>query len=460
MVKTTQIPTCTRHGEATRLSCAECGTPVCPRCMTRTEVGLRCDDCASPAVPAPTRRSRRRLSIALILVGVLAVLLPIVLLAGGDGGTATADRAAPAPPTGSWTSLGELQANRGTAVAVALEDGRVLVAGGGVGAIPIAGATLLDPADGTSRPAGELAQARRGHRAQLLDDGRVLIAGGFADGQVLATSELFDPATGAWQPAADMGIPRLGHTLTLLADGRVLAVGGDTPGATDGGTGSQSIRPTSRGELYDPATDRWEPIPDMSSPRFEHTATLLSDGRVLVTGGMGSSDGRLEPLGTAELFDPATGAWTHAGTLRAARANHAAAPLADGRVLIVGGVGGRNGDVSLESAEVFDPRRGAWTDVASLDQPRTGLTATTLTDGRVLVAGGELVSQGTRRSLASTEVYEPHTDGWRSGGDMDCPRSEHAAVRLPDGRVAVIAGDAAFPGEAPVAASCVDLYTP
>ncbi|MDP9389435.1 MAG: kelch repeat-containing protein, partial [Actinomycetota bacterium] len=198
----------------------------------------------------------------------------------------------------------------------------------------------------------------------------------------------------------------------------------------------------------------------MGSPRFEHTATPLADGRVLVTGGLGPADGDLRPLASTEIYDPAANAFVRSTDLSEGRTNHAAAPLPDGLVLVAGGAGGVNGDVSLRSAEVFDARQGSWTTVALLAESRTGHTATALADGRVLVAGGESVSRGSRRSLTSAEVFEPSARAWRSAGSMACPRSEHAAVPLGDGTVLVAAGDTAFPGKSPIAQSCVDRYQP
>jgi N-acetylneuraminic acid mutarotase len=114
----------------------------------------------------------------------------------------------------------------------------------------------------------------------------------------------------------------------------------------------------------------------------------------------------------------------------------------------------------LNSAELFDSRSGTWTRVGPLNLGRTGHTATLLADGRVLVAGGESAQRGQRRSLRTGEVYDPNTAEWRSAGDMECPRSEHAAVVLGDGTVLVVAGDAAFPGQNPLAQGCADRYQP
>ena len=78
----------------------------------------------------------------------------------------------------------------------------------------------------------------------------------------------------------------------------------------------------------------------------------------------------------------------------------------------------------------------------------------------MLIAGGEQNTKGQRRSLKSSEVYDPQSREWRSAGDMQCPRSEQAAVLLGDNTVLVVAGDAAFPGQAPIAQGCADRYQP
>jgi hypothetical protein len=145
------------------------------------------------------------------------------------------------------------------------------------------------------------------------------------------------------------------------------------------------------------------------------------------------------------------------------RSNHAAVLLGDNAVVVSGGLGGEAGDQSLASSEVFDARAGTWTTSAPLGAARSGHTATALDDGRVLVAGGESVQRGSRRSLTSAEVFDFEagpTGQWGPAGDMSCPRSEQAAVLLPDGSVLVVAGDAAFPGQAPIAQSCTERYVP
>jgi hypothetical protein len=177
-------------------------------------------------------------------------------------------------------------------------------------------------------------------------------------------------------------------------------------------------------------------------------------------GGQGPGEGgRITPLATAELYDPAADTFVSTTSLQEGRTNHAAVLLADkSTVLLVGGVG--NSAVSLASAELYDARSGSWTRATPLTEHRTGATATLMADGRVLVAGGESDTRGQRRSLRKGEVFDPQTREWRSAGDMACPRSEQAAVLLGDGTVLVVAGDAAFPSQNPIAQGCADRYQP
>lgn len=413
-----------------------------------------------PPASAPSRgpwwRDRRSL---LVTAGGLTLLVAAGLLLLGKPITGPGDEST-LRPSGRWDSVTELDSIRGTAIAVRLEDGRVLAAGGGVGSLALDGAELYDPDSGTWETTGALRQPRRGHRAAVLADGRVLVAGGVARGQLLDSVEVYDPTSGQWSPAATMTTPRLAHTLTTLRDGRVLALGGTTPRGSSGTGGGQTISPSASAEIYDPRTDAWEPAGRMSTSRFEHTATRLDNGRVLVVGGLGGEpeDGRFHPQASAEIFDPAVGAFTRTGDPAVGRTNHAAARLEDGRVLIAGGLGGEEADQALRSAELYTPSRGAWSPAGSLRQARSGATATLLGDGGVLVSGGEAVTGGARRSLETAELWIPRADEWRFAGEMGCPRSEHVAVRVGPRTVLAIAGDAAFPGEPPIAQGCVARY--
>ena len=164
--------------------------------------------------------------------------------------------------------------------------------------------------------------------------------------------------------------------------------------------------------------------------RRYHTATLLPDGRVLVAGGKGSIN---LSLASAEIYDPASGTWSDTGSLSTGRFAHTATLLPDGRVLVAGGYNG--GALSLASAEIYDPASGTWSDTGSLSTDRDRHTATLLPDGTVLVAGG--FNGGY---LASGEIYDPATGTWSDTNPLNTPRHYHTATLLPDGRVLVAGG--------------------
>jgi N-acetylneuraminic acid mutarotase len=363
---------------------------------------------------------------------------------------------------GTWSPVPDLVSIRGTTTAVVLKDGKALAAGGGVGQIPVAAAELFDPATGVWAQTGALNQARRGHQAVVLGDGRVLVAGGIAEGELLSSAEIYDSGTGRWTTVAPMNTPRLGNTLTLLANGNVLATGGTSADTASGAGGGQTIRPDATAEVYNVAANKWTKTSGtMSTPRFEHSATLLDDGKVLVAGGQGPPiSGSSAALATTELYDPAVDSFRKSNDMGDARYNHTALKLPDRTVMVVGGAGGTNGDTSLATAEVFNPGDGSWTSAGALSGSRTGHVAAVFADGRVLVAGGESVTRGNRRSLASAEIFALDKREWRSAGTMNCPRSEAAAALLGDGSVLVVAGDFAAPGQQPDPKGCADRYRP
>jgi N-acetylneuraminic acid mutarotase len=461
----TQALKCERHGEATRLTCVECGTPICPKCAVRTDVGLKCENDArgaelSKETLALLRPSRTPVYLGAAGVVVLLAIIGLVFLRGGDSSSETPTAALPA--VGTWSPVPDLVSIRGTTATVLLKDGRALAAGGGVGQQGLAAAELFDPKAGVWQSTAPMNQARRGHTAVVLGDGRVLVAGGINEGELLNSAEVYDPATSKWTTVAPMSVPRLGNTLTLLANGNVLATGGTAADTAPGSGGGQTIRPDATAEIYNVAANKWTTTSGgMSTPRFEHSATLLDDGRVLIAGGQGPPiAGNTGALKTTEIYDPAVDSFRKSNDMTDARFNHNALKLPDKTVMVVGGAGGTNGDTSLATAEVFDPSTGGWTPAGALTGSRTGAAAAVFPDGRVLVAAGESVTRGSRRSLDTAEIFNIEKKEWQSAGKMNCPRSEASAVLLGDGTVLVVAGDFAAPGQQPDPKGCADRYHP
>jgi WD40 repeat protein len=173
----------------------------------------------------------------------------------------------------------------------------------------------------------------------------------------------------------------------------------------------------------------------MHAARGNHTATLLADGRVLIAGGSPNESGHLAP---AELYDPASGTFTVTGTPGSIRSGAMAVLLHDGRVLIAGGYLGGTPPGAMASAELYDPATGKFSPTGSMSSPRMYASATLLRDGRVLIAGGADDATGT--TFTSAELYDPATGKFSPTGSMSSARS--AATLLPDGRV-LVAGSAA-----------------
>ena len=214
------------------------------------------------------------------------------------------------------------------------------------------------------------------------------MAGGVdSNGNPLASAELYDPASTTWTGAGALGTSRYDHTATLLPSGQVLVVGGG---------GSTRGDPLASADLYDPASNAWTPTGALGTSRYAHTATLLPSGRVLVAGGFGNSGA----LASAELYDPASTTWTGAGALGTSRYAHTATLLPSGQVLVAGGFGNSG---FLASAELYDPVSNTWTSAGSLATARVDHTATLLPSGQVLVAAG----YGSSAALASAELFDP-----------------------------------------------------
>ena len=327
-----------------------------------------------------------------------ATLLPSgkVLVTGGSdaltySGSSVSNAFLYDPATGTWEATGAMNDRRASHTATLLPNGKVLVAGGG-GAVSLFGAgspflastELYDPATGTWTPTGTMNNAHSSHTATLLPNGKVFIAGGYsiiATPQSLTISaELYDPATGIWTITTPLNPWGLGHTATLLADGRVLVVGFKGGISVPGGTPNV--------EIYDPTTDTWTATGALNDGRSYHTATLLPDGKVLVTGGWNA--GHTALLSSAELYDPVAGTWVTTGATSSAHIYHTATLLADGNVFVAGG-----------SSELYHSSSGTWSVVGTPDIARSTFSSTLLPDGTILLSG-DLAGD----ALSSTGWYQ------------------------------------------------------
>jgi Galactose oxidase, central domain/Kelch motif len=321
-----------------------------------------------------------------------------------------------------------------------LQDGRVLLTGGmqddGVYSSTQSSAEIFDPATMTFTATGSMEVARQDHTATLIEgcgcpaDGKVLITGG--DDQTdtaLASAELFDPTTGTFTPTGNMTTPRESHTATLLTTGplagEVLVVGGYNAGHTS---------TQASAELYDPVTGVFTATGSMNASRQDHTATLLPNGEVLITGGFSGSQFPVASggfLSSAELFDPATQTFSYTGSMLNGREDASAVLIQgcncseDGMVLIQGG---QQDFTVLQEAELYDPSSGGFSMAATPTSGREDHTATMLANGKVLVVGGTYTVTGN--ALNSSEIYDPATNSFTAGPNLTNARAGHTATLL------------------------------
>jgi hypothetical protein len=291
--------------------------------------------------------------------------------------------------------------------------------------------------------------ARAGHTATLLPDGRVLIVGGASQGPL---AEAYDPSTGTFSPADDMITSRNGHTAILLPDGNVIFPGGIV--LQDGRT---LILSSPNAEVYDPAGGTFTHTGAYAdfSPSWD-TATLLFDGRVLLTGcaaQCGDGDG------TTELFDPQTGGFSLTSPVTTVCVvgcgptpiyGRTATLLRSGRVLLTGGrlEAGSFSCGWTDAAELYDPLAEKFQAAGRMSRPRYNHSATLLPDGTVFIAGGGPVT-------ASAESYDPLTGRSTFLGNMIAPRAWQSATLLMNGTVLLAGG---YSGDG--ASQTAEIYTP
>jgi hypothetical protein len=230
-----------------------------------------------------------------------------------------------------------------------------------------------------------------------------------------------------------MAATRIDQTATLLPSGKVLVAGGVVM--------PYPAPSLASAELYDPATNAWSMAAPMIESRTRHTATLLPDGRVLVVGGQRFDlhDGGLFPgrPTDAEIYDPKANRWSSTTPMGASRLAQTATQIPDGRVLVTGGLD--NGGVPLKSTEIYDAPQDRWISAAPMAVARSGHVAALMANGDVLVAGGmgEEPSRLTI-SLTSAEIYDPRPNLWVSVASMAELRVGVTATLLRSGMVLVV----------------------
>jgi hypothetical protein len=322
---------------------------------------------------------------------------------------------------GFWDTANTMGSARLSHTATTLGTDKVLITGGWASPNPLTSVDLYDPGTRTFTALADMAEGRSGHSATPLLDGTVLITGG---GDFVNSAILFDPTTKLFTPTGNMNHYRSHHRATLLQNGKVLVTG-------------NSITFQNTAEIYDPLAGTFVETGLMNNFRNMHTSTLLPNGKVLITGGCQDNTSG-SGLSTAELYDPATGTFVPLGDMTGGvRWDHQATLLDNGTVLITGG-GGASG--YNRTAEIYDPTpvlpdhpNGTFRSLGNMLYEHQGHQAALLRDGKVLLIGGNVLSQ-------DNEIYDPEVETFQATAPMSGFRNDGAAAILPDGRVLITGG--------------------
>ena len=355
-------------------------------------------------------------------------------------------------------------------------------------ALPILGGAIAPAGDGDLLLVGGSGPAGQRYRDELesfeldgltfgvgvlgqstaLADGRILFTGGLGlDGQPSAAAAVFDPTDGSTVELS-MTTPRAGHQATLLADGRVFVTGGvgdvsiDLTAVLQDPLALLSVFNGLLGstEFFDPNSQTFASGPGMLEPRALHTATALDNGGVLVAGGL-----TLIPLinipavsATAYTYNPVLGIFGLPLFFDGPRLAHSAIKLADGSVILAGGITvdlepfitsggdltqlavGARDDVVRYTSGLFG---GGFSTVATLSEPRALPGLALLPDGSTLIAGGFRANfSALGFDLGATESADTYRvgQGASATGSMAAPRIQPLLANLDDGTVLVVGG--------------------
>lgn len=333
-----------------------------------------------------------------------------------------------------------------------LPSGKILIAGGSNGPNVLATSDLFDPNGQKIAATGSLNQARDLHTATLLPNGRVLVAGGFSTTALssgpTATAEIYYPNIERWVFTSPMPTAADNHTATLLPNGNVLVAGGFANGVY-----------LSKAQVYISTMGVWQPLPDMNDgvapgnkvSRALHTATTLQDGRVLITGGINQTG----VLCTSILYDPnytgASAPWAPAASMSIsgclAAHSHSASMLKDGRVLVTGGT---NGVGELNNTLIYTPSAvpnpdnagapGVWSQVGASGQlniKRFGHAAMLTPNGKIMIMGG---AQSLGNSVKDVETFDAAISSFQIVGQLTKGRFNQTTTIGKDGFVYVFGG--------------------
>lgn len=292
--------------------------------------------------------------------------------------------------------------------------------------------------------AAPMVEGRAFHTASLLRDGRVLLAGGAVDALNFAVSgELFEPASDSFRSVrTPIRNPRAGHVAVDVWQG-VLVIGGYFMNSS----GISAVQPC---DFYRPSANSFDVGPTLLEGRDYAAACVLADGRILVTGGLAyDATGLARYSTTAEIIDENGLSRLAAGRPVLRRAGHTATLLPDGEVLIVGGIASNSN--FAPTAELFDPVTETFRATKNAPANHRQLhTATWIADAgvAVLADGGNPV----------VEVYDPASERFFTGGGSSFFNRTLAAAAAFGGDKILYSGGLEQRGDQTLILSSMDLF--
>lgn len=282
------------------------------------------------------------------------------------------------PITEQWSLTDPLPIRRYFHTMTLLKDGRVLVTGGaysqsGEPFTQLKSCAIYDPLTNHWIPVRNINYPRSGHTATLLKDGRVLVVGGNVSTSPTSdyfykSCEIYDPLIDQWKIVDSLKYPRTHHSAALLPDGRVLIISGHYAVSYPNITYLKSC------EVYDPINNIWTETDSIKLPQSGNSLVMLADGNIFISGGYYQNK-------YCQLFLTSLMTWSFLGSMSVGRDNHTATVLSNGKILIVGGP-------NVKNCEVFDPYLKTFSTTDSLPYDLFGHSAILLDNGKILVSGG------------------------------------------------------------------------
>jgi len=362
-----------------------------------------------------------------------------------DGSTSTLQSAEWSSSSPSVAVINNAASDSGFAFGVSLGSTTITAT---VGTLSGSATLVVQPpvqSIGFTTTTGQMGTSLYAQTAARLTTGEVLVAGGMSPSGVVKNAQLYAPATQTFAAANPMNVARWLHTATLLSDGTVLIAGGSD---------LANEETLDSAEIYNPAAGTFTLLSNtLNTARVGHTATLLNNGQVLIVGGYDPETGL---IADAELYDPPSQTFIDLGDTNLPRYQHTSTMLQNGQVLIAGGETDPVPTGAYNTAELFDPVSQTFTPVSvPMTAPREGHAAALLNNGQVLISGGNDPGIG---SLNTAEIYDPNSDIFIAvTGVMTTPRISHVMTLLNGGQVLIAGGASGANG---TALASTETYNP